>query len=76
MGWELILEKSSLESNSRSYRIQLQCLDANEEHPVPCGCGSVKCELICHFINTHPPKNSAEEESGLEQLNSEVDMAQ
>ena len=57
MGWELLLEKSSLEGESRSYRIDFQYLDANEEHPVPCQCGSVKCELVRHFMNTHPTTN-------------------
>ncbi|XP_035706093.1 protein arginine N-methyltransferase 6 isoform X2 [Folsomia candida] len=50
-GWDLHLEKSD---HGRSYKIQLECLDANEEHPVPCLCGSVKCELVRHFMKTHP----------------------
>jgi hypothetical protein len=63
MGWELIMEKSSLEIGSRSYRIHLQCLDANEEHPVPCLCGSVKCELIRHFMKSHPDPIETKENS-------------
>ncbi|CAL8074006.1 unnamed protein product [Orchesella dallaii] len=49
-GWEISLEKASLIKGSRSYRIHYQCLGDDDEHPVPCECGAVKCEIIKHYM--------------------------
>ncbi|XP_046852864.1 protein arginine N-methyltransferase 1-like [Xenia sp. Carnegie-2017] len=38
-------------SNYRHYNIQVELLSDDEEHPVPCDCGLVKCKLIKAFVN-------------------------
>jgi hypothetical protein len=63
MGWEFIMEKSDDTSSSRAYRLQLRLLEEDEEHPVPCLCGSVKCELVRHFISTHPDPSTTDNPS-------------
>lgn len=55
-GWEMTFQKA-LDKDSRSYTIQCQFLDANEEHPVPCSCGMVKCEIINHYMREGPGKS-------------------
>ncbi len=53
IGWDFKMEKESLEPSSRSYKLHLEMLDDDEEHPVPCDCGSVKCEIVRHYLSTN-----------------------
>ncbi|XP_059478695.1 protein arginine N-methyltransferase 6 [Neocloeon triangulifer] len=49
LGFELFLGRSS--PVSRSYIMQLTELDpATDEHPVPCECGSAKCDIVRAFL--------------------------
>lgn len=50
-GWEIKLEKSQ-EPGSRQYSIDFQCLDPeSDEHPVPCECGMIKCEIVKEYMS-------------------------
>jgi len=54
MGWDFIMKKPTevdKTSNNRSYVIEIVSVDPEEDHPVPCLCGTVKCELIRHFMS-------------------------
>ncbi|ODN02985.1 Protein arginine N-methyltransferase 1 [Orchesella cincta] len=59
-GWEISLEKASLDKGSRSYRIHYQCLGDDDEHPVPCECGAVKCEIIKHYMTQSNEANNVD----------------
>ena len=49
IGWELKLFRGE---ESRNYSILVEVLDpAETEHPVPCGCQSAKCTLICALLD-------------------------
>jgi len=62
IGWEFSMEKSS--PSSRAYKLNFRSLDADtEEHPVPCKCGSVKCAIVSHFMETHPSTQATSEEA-------------
>ena len=66
IGWEFKMEKESLEANSRSYKIHLEMLDADDEHPIPCLCGTSKCEIIRFYLNEKEQKEAAEDEDGVD----------
>ncbi|CAB3370605.1 Hypothetical predicted protein [Cloeon dipterum] len=56
VAFELFLGRSNPES--RSYVIQLSELDAaTEEHPVPCECGSAKCDVVRAFLENCDDNN-------------------
>ena len=49
IGWDLKLTQSA--SNHRHYVIELALLDPeNDEHPVPCTCGSARCAIIAAYL--------------------------
>ena len=58
-GWEIDLTKAT--TSTRSYNISLKILDDDEPHPVPCSCGSAKCEIIAHLINKSVNDNDVDE---------------
>lgn len=60
-GWDITFEKSS-EKDSRSYTIEYQCLDPEDEHPVPCDCGTVKCEIIKQFLGQSQEREAVDDE--------------
>ena len=56
VGWQISLTRTTQQEEeknllARHYAIQVEVLDpAQEEHPVPCGCKSAKCTLICALL--------------------------
>lgn len=52
MGWKFTMSREHM---SRNYSLNLELLGNDDEHPIPCDCGSVKCEIVKHYIGTVPP---------------------
>lgn len=62
IGWEFSMEKENAPDNKRAYNLNLELLlDENAEHPVPCECGSAKCEIVKHFLNNQQENENCDE---------------